>query len=132
MLVLTAEEYEANLNFRERGNGSSEIDVDPSAPRILVETPDVEGDVTAPVDVKVTFVAAEGSNIDLGSLKVRYGWFDITDRVLKWLEVTSAGMRGHIAAMKRGDYRIRVSISDDQDRTGKAEIKFRVQGTTDT
>lgn len=126
MLVLTDEEYEANLNYRERGVEIVGKRQDPEAPRIVVAEPDTGTDVVAPVYVAVRFEAAQNASIDINSLKVRYGWFDITKRVLESMDVTGDGISGQIGSMRNGKYAISISISDTLKRTSSARIEFRV------
>jgi hypothetical protein len=126
ILVLSADEFDANLSYRERGVELTRKPTDPLAPHIIIQTPDIGADVTPPVDVAVSFQPAEGATIDLDSLKVKYGWFDITQRVLETMEVTHQGIAGKIKGMRRGRYALRVSISDNLRRTSSTKIKFEV------
>lgn len=126
VLTLSADEFDANLSYRERGLEISRKPTDPLAPHIVVETPDIGADVAPPVDVMVSFRAAEGATIDLESLKVKYGWFDITKRVRETMEVTHQGIAGKIQGMRRGKYALKVSISDNLRRTSSTKIKFEV------
>lgn len=126
VLVLSADEFDANLSYRERGVELTSKRTDPLAPQIVIETPDLGADVAPPVDVAVRFQPAEGANIDLESLKVKYGWFDITRRVRETMEVTPNGIAGKITGMRRGKYSLRVSISDSQRRTSNTNIRFQV------
>lgn len=126
VLMLTDEEYEANLDFRERAVEILQKPSDPLAPRIVIDRPDVGSDVAVPVDVAVRFEAAGDSEIDLGTLRIRYGWFDITDRVLESMEVSPTGITGKIRGMRRGKYSLKLSISDTMRRESFARIEFQI------
>lgn len=129
VLVLTAEEFDANLNFRERSVEILPQAADPEGPRIVVVKPDIGSDVATPVDVAVQFEPAGDAEIDMGSLRIRYGWFDITQRVLDSMEVSGNGISGKITSMRNGKHTLKVSISDTLDRESKASIVFHVVGT---
>ncbi len=126
ILVLSAEEFDANLSFRERSVELTRKPTDPLAPKIVIEAPNIEAGVAPPITVAVTFQPAEGATIDLDSLKVKYGWFDITQRVRDTMEVTRDGIAGQINGMRLGKYALRVSISDNLRRTSSTKIKFEV------
>lgn len=126
VVLLTDEEYEANLSYRERSAEIVGKRQDPLAPRIVVARPDTGVDVVAPVDVIVRFEAAGDAVIDTDSLKVKYGWFDITKRVRESMNVSNDGISGKIRSMRNGRYTISVSISDTHRRTGSAKIEFRI------
>lgn len=125
-LMLTDEEFEANLDFRERAVEILQKPSDPLAPRIVVDRPDLASDVAVPVDVAVRFEAAGDSQIDLSTLRVRYGWFDVTDRVLESMQVSPSGITGKIRSMRRGKYSLKLSISDTMRRESFARIEFQV------
>lgn len=98
----------------------------PGAPRILISIPELGAVVTAPVPVRIRFVAESDARIIPGSLRVRYGPFDVTEKVRKKLVVSQDGIDGRIAEAVPGKYRFRMSISDTQNRTGEADLIFRV------
>ena len=126
MVVLTAEEFEANLNYRERGVDITAKPTDPLAPEIIIERPDVASEVAPPVDIAIRFEASEDAAIDLDSLKIRYGWFDITDRVLKAMDVSPEGIQGQIQSLKKGKYSLKISVRDTMRRKSDAKIVFRI------
>lgn len=126
MLVLTEEEFEANQTFRERGVDILRKATDPLAPEIVVDRPDVGADVAPPVDIVVRFRAADDAQIDLQTLKVKYGWFDITERVMETMEVSPEGINGKIQSMRRGKYSLKLTIKDTQERKSDAKIVFEV------
>lgn len=100
--------------------------VERGAPMIIVETPDPEGAVSTPFLVRVRFEPQDGATIALGTLKIKYGWFDVTEGVLQRMTVTGSGIIGQIDAIKPGNYSLKVSISDDRQRTGRAKLKFTI------
>jgi hypothetical protein len=126
MLVLTEQEFEANLDYLERGVDIFKRPGDPLAPQIYIDAPDVDVDVAPPVNISVRFEAADGATIDLNSLRVKYGWFDITKRVLESMQVSANGISGKIGSMRRGKYTLKVSISDTLERKSSAKIVFKV------
>ena len=126
ILVLTAEEFEANLSYRERAVDITKKPTDPLAPEIIIDRPDVAADVSPPVDVAIRFQASDDAAIDLNTLKIRYGWFDITDRVLKAMDVSHDGINGQIQSMKKGKYSLKITIRDTMKRKSDAKIVFQI------
>lgn len=126
LLVLTAEEFEANLSYRERGVDITKKPADPLAPEIIIERPDLASEVAPPVDVAIRFQASDDAAIDLDTLKIRYGWFDITDRVLKAMEVSADGIQGQIRSMQKGGYSLKISVRDTMRRKSDAKIVFQI------
>ena len=126
MVVLTAEEFEANLDYRERGVDITKKPSDPMAPEIIVDRPDVASDVAPPVDVAIRFRASDDAAIDLETLRIRYGWFDITERVLNAMEVSPEGIKGQIQSMKKGKYSLKISVRDTMRRKSDARIVFQI------
>lgn len=98
----------------------------PGAPRILISIPESDAEVTAPVPVRIRFVAESDARIITESLRVRYGPFDVTEKVRKKLVVSQDGIDGRIEEAIPGRYKFRMSISDTQNRTGEANLTFRV------
>ena len=126
MLILTDEEFDANLDYRERDANIFKKPTDPMAPQIILETPDLGAVVAPPIDVSIRFQSSEDATIDLDSLRVRYGWFDITKRVRKSMTVTSDGIAGQLKSMRRGKYTLKVTISDSKRRKSSAKIRFTI------
>lgn len=124
-LTITAEEFDAvqetgDDDFPTRGRA------DPAAPRITVEAPEPGSDVTTPFLVAVLFEPQEGAAIVVESLRVKYGLFDVTGRVTEYMSVDQSGITGRIDAVKPGGYKLRLSITDDRDRTGTATLRFQI------
>lgn len=130
MLQLTEEEFQANLDFRERSAALGGKTTNPSAPRIVVNKPDVDSDVAAPVEIEVRFEAADDASIELDTLRIHYGWFDITSRVLESMQVSPDGIEGRISSARLGRYSLRISVRDSKKREGKANIVFEIVAST--
>lgn len=98
----------------------------PGAPQILIAVPELGSAVTVPVPVSIRFVAEPDAQIVPDSLRVRYGPFDVTAKVRENLDVSKDGIDGQIEDAHAGKYKFRVAISDTQNRTSEADLKFRV------
>ena len=72
------------------------------------------------------FVSNDGATIDVDTLKIKYGWFNLTEEVRKRMIVTASGIEGRIDAVKPGNYKLKFSINDDKQRTGRTTMTFRV------
>ena len=99
---------------------------EPGSPRILVSLPELGSKVTVPVPVRIRFVAEPDAQILPETLRVRYGPIDITDRVRENLQVSPAGIDGRIDEALPGKYKFKLSVSDTRNRTGEADLRFRV------
>ena len=100
----------------------------PEAPLIEVVQPQVLSGVRPPVPVELRFVARPGSQIDPGTLKVRYGMMgiDLTDRIRKGASVTPDGLRADKVDIPNGDHRLTVRIADSGGHVGEKEIRIKV------
>ena len=101
-------------------------EVERGAPAIVVDTPTLDESVKPPFDVSIRFEANDDANINIDTLKIKYGFFDLTDEVIARMKVSATGISGPIDAVKPGRYKLKVSISDDKKRTGRALLVFRV------
>jgi hypothetical protein len=124
--LLVTEEQLRTLEALPEDEEISRGEPEPGAPRILVSTPGLGAEVTTPVPVRIRFVAEPDAEIRPDTLRVRYGPIDVTDKVLENLEVSPAGIDGRIDDALPGKYKFKVSISDTRNRTGEANLKFRV------
>jgi hypothetical protein len=95
------------------------------APAIVVDRPE-SLDVTMPVTVRVRFVPQENAEIVLKTLKVKVGLLNLTRRVRKRMRVTPEGIEGDIDASIHGTYTVKVSVADDQKRTGRSAFTINV------
>jgi hypothetical protein len=100
----------------------------PDAPLIEVVQPQVLSGVRPPFPVELRFVARAGSQIDPGTLKVRYGMMgiDLTDRIRKGATVTPDGLKAEKVEIPTGDHRLTVRIADSGGHVGEKEIRIKV------
>jgi hypothetical protein len=101
-------------------------EVERGAPAIVVDMPTLDESVKPPFDVSIRFLANDDANIVIDTLKIKYGFFDLTDEVIARMKVSATGISGPIDAVKPGRYKLKVLISDDKKRTGRALLVFRV------
>ncbi len=99
--------------------------VERGAPAIIVDRPE-SPDVAMPVTVRVRFVPQEDAEIVLKTLKVKVGLLNLTRRVRKRMTVTAEGIEGDIDTTIRGTYTVKVSVADDQKRTGRSAFTINV------
>ncbi len=125
-LMITAEQFDAvaaagpDVELPLRGQ------VERGAPVITIESPELNTDVRVPFQVQMRFTTNDGATIDLNTLKIKYGWFDLTEEVLERMVASTSGLEGQIDAVKPGKYKLKFSISDDKQRTGRKTMTFRV------
>lgn len=125
-LELTAQEFDANRDYVDSGGKFLTRSIETTSPKIIVDKPSLEKDVVLPVDIDVRFEAAADSPIDISSLRVKYGWFDITERAREFMEVSEQGITGKIDGFREGKYTIKLIIRDQKKRTAQTEISFNV------
>ena len=76
--------------------------------------------------IEVQFEPRDGAGIDLNSLQIKYKMFNLTKKVTERMQVTNSGISGEIDGIGPGKYKLKLSISDDRDRTAKADLSFEV------
>ena len=124
-LVITAEQYDAVTAAGDDGltlRGT----VEQGAPSIIVDIPAPDSEVTTPFQVLLRFEPNDDATINLDTLKIKYGWFDLTEEVLKEMTVTTVGIEGNIETVKPGKYKLKVSIEDSMQRIGKGLLTFNI------
>lgn len=99
---------------------------EPGAPEIVVVSPTAQGTIPTPMDIRLTFVPADGAQIDPDSLRILYGWLklDITDRVMKHAKFSTSELSASGADIPAGNHKIVIRVSDDKGRTGERTVKF--------
>lgn len=108
-------------------SGSFEIGrVTNTGPRIEVVEPKIEEGKKPPLKVIILFLAKEGQEIDLSTLKVeclKFVTIDLTDRVLPY--TTKQGINIENAKLPSGKHTLRLTIGDVQG--GMTQEVFNVQ-----
>jgi hypothetical protein len=99
---------------------------EPGAPSIIIENPPFGARVTTPFPVQLRFQAEDGTSIDLDSLKIKYKIFNLTKKVIERMSVTESGISGKLDDIGPGEYNLKLTISDNKNRTGKADLSFIV------
>lgn len=130
--LLTTREYQSELAARAAPGAEFVIrGADFNAPIITVVKPDAKGPITPPVDIDVRFQPAAGATVNIGSLKIMYGFLklDITDRILKapGVQVSPAGLRASGAKLPSGSHKLLIEVADNLGRTARQPIQFVVQ-----
>jgi hypothetical protein len=125
-LVITAEQFDEIAAAGPDDEPPLRGIVERGAPAIIVEKPDPDTGVRTPFQVQMRFRPIDDATIDLDTLKIKYGWFDLTEEVLKRMIVSTSGIEGQIDAIKPGKYKLKFSISDDKQRTGRTTLTFHV------
>ena len=123
-VLITEEEYAAVQAEQAHEEMDRGVRASPGAPTIIVERPDLGAKVVIPVDVRVRFIPEEGATINPDSLEVRYGMFDLTERLREMVKVTPEGIEGRVEKIPPGTYGLKVSVADDRGRRGRTVLKF--------
>ena len=130
--LLSPQEYQSELSARARpGAAFVARAADLNAPTITVMRPDHSQPIQPPVDIDVRFKAAEGATVNVGSLKVMYGWLglDITQRILgaPGVQVSASGLRASGAQLPSGSHKLVIQVADNYGRTGRQPLEFTVR-----
>lgn len=101
---------------------------DPQGPRIEVKAPSVSKPVNTPFNIEIMFSPQGDAEINPDTLRIKYGWIDVTDRVINSgkAEISPRGIKVQKAEIKEGDYDFTISIQDTKERVGTAQIKVKV------
>jgi hypothetical protein len=130
--LLSSGEYQSELAAR-AAPGATFVTrgADFSAPTITVVKPDHSAAIRPPVDIDVEFAPSQGSTVNVGSLKILYGFLklDITQRILKapGVQVSAAGLKASGAELPSGSHKLLIEISDNLGRVGRQVVEFTVQ-----
>jgi hypothetical protein len=126
VLVITPEEFDAVTAAGEEEEPPLRGRVERGAPVITVETPDPDSAVRPPFPVRINFEPQDDASIAMDTLTVKYGFFNVTDKVLEFMTVSPTGIVGHIDAVRPGNYKLKLSVSDDRQRTGRTTLSFHI------
>jgi hypothetical protein len=132
--LISTSEYSAEQSVRATAGPESAFVMkssDPNAPSITVQSPDRAAPIHPPVDIDVRFKAAEGSTIDLSTLKILYGLLklDVTRRLLDapGVQVSPAGLKASGARLPSGSHKLIIQLADNFKRTGSQLLEFTIQ-----
>lgn len=117
--------------FKEESGGAlpKAVPAPPSqsgAPVIEVLEPDPAKPIKSPVTIRIRFHAQAGARIIPTSFRAKYGWFDITDRLVAHAKVDATGIFAENAEIPAGQYKVTLQIADDQGRSATRALEFRV------
>jgi hypothetical protein len=130
--LLSPREYQSELSARSKpGAALVARAADLNAPTISVVKPDSGGAIQAPVDIDMRFQAAQGATVNIGTLKILYGFLglDITQRILTapGVQVSAAGLKADGARLPSGSHKLIVQVADNLGRTGRQPFEFTVR-----
>jgi hypothetical protein len=131
--LLSKREYQSELDKRAANPQAPLIlkGADFNAPVITVVSPDRSGPIKPPVDIDLEFKPAQGANVDIGSLKIFYGFLhlDITQRILQapGVQVSPAGLKANGARLPSGSHKLLIQVADNLGRTARQPLEFVVQ-----
>lgn len=96
---------------------------------ILKPEPVADLKVKAPFAIAVLFKAQSDAAIDPSTFKVMYGAlrFDITNRIVKFVKVTSAGFTLDNAQIPAGKHRLTLQVQDEKQRVAERELRVEVE-----
>lgn len=130
--LLSDQEYRSELTARTLpGAALVPRAADLNAPSITVVTPDSSAPIQPPVDIDLRFKPAAGATVNIGSLKILYGFLklDITQRILQapGVQVSAAGLTAKGARLPSGSHKLLIEISDNLGRGGSQLLEFTVK-----
>ncbi|MBV9696440.1 MAG: hypothetical protein JO005_05875 [Gammaproteobacteria bacterium] len=130
--LLSDQEYRSELTARGLPGATLVARAaDLNAPSITVVTPDSTAPIQPPVDIDVRFKPAAGASVNVGSLKILYGFLrlDITQRILSapGVQVTSAGLTAKGARLPSGSHKLLIQVADNLGRGASRLLEFTVK-----
>lgn len=131
--LISADERDAFSKAIESGEyiefEEKSLALDKTAPSIELLRPDADDKgLKSPLEIELRFEAYGDANIDLSTLKITYGWVNITKRIVEGAEVTESGIFAKNAKIPPGNYSIKVQISDSKKRSASRKFRFTVKG----
>lgn len=100
------------------------------APRIQVLEPALSGSALKnPLLIELRFAAEPDAEIDPASFRAFYGFLrlDVTERILKAVQVMKAGLRVDNAQIPAGSHRLFLRIVDSKGRVSETELRFSIE-----
>jgi hypothetical protein len=130
--LLSEQEYRSELKARALpGAALIPRAADLNAPSITVVRPDSSSPIQPPVDIEVRFQPAAGATVNVGSLKILYGFLklDITQRILQapGVQVSASGLTAKCARLPSGSHKLLIEVSDNLGRAGRQLLEFTVK-----
>lgn len=97
-------------------------------PTITLKRPDLVGPMRNPMSIELRFEAGPSSSIDMGSVRVTYGWLgiDITRRLLGHAVISTNGLSADDVEIPLGDHNVTVSVADTAGRVGTRTFRFSI------
>lgn len=88
-----------------------------------------DGKVSTPFPIQVRFVSTSDAKIIPGTFKVFYGAlkFDITDRLLNSIKISSDGFDLKDADIPKGKHRMILQIKDEKNRVAEKDLRISVE-----
>jgi hypothetical protein len=129
--LLSKREYQSELTARAAPHAQLVLkSADMDAPTITVVKPDKSGAIRPPVDIDVRFKPAQGATVNIGSLKIMYGFLklDITQRILTapGVKVSADGLTASGAKLPAGSHKLLIEVADNYGRTARQPVEFTV------
>jgi hypothetical protein len=130
--LLSKREYQSELGARAAPHAQLVLkSADMDAPTITVVKPDKSGAIQPPVDIDVRFKPAQGATVNIGSLKIMYGFLklDITQRILTapGVKVSADGLTANGARLPAGSHKLLIEVADNYGRTARQPVEFTVK-----
>jgi hypothetical protein len=130
--LLSKREYQSELAARAAPHAQLVLkSADMDAPTITVVKPDKSGAIQPPVDIDVRFKPAQGATVNIGSLKIMYGFLklDITQRILTapGVKVSADGLTANGAKLPAGSHKLLIEVADNYGRTARQPVEFTVK-----
>lgn len=130
--LLSDQEYKKELDARALpGAALVPRAADLNAPSITVVSPDSSAPLQPPVDIDVRFKPAAGATVNVGSLKILYGFLklDITQRILQapGVQVSASGLTAKGARLPSGSHKLLIEVTDNLGRAGRQLLEFTVK-----
>jgi len=131
--LLSTQEYQQEQSY-EASSPTTKLTpkaADFDAPTITVFKPDRSAPIQPPVDIDLRFQAAQGATVNVGTLKVMYGFLhlDITKRILNapGVQISPAGLSASGAQLPSGSHKLVIEVADNLGRTGRQPLEFTVK-----
>ena len=110
-----------------------QVNLSAAAPGIVFIAPEDGGTYTSPIGIDITFDAADGSVVDLDTLKVTVvsktaiGVFDIdiTEDVIAY--ATPEGIHAPEAEIPAGEHVVTIQVADSEQRVAKRHLSITVR-----
>lgn len=126
--LVTDDEFQRDLVTAEVLDNGRHLRGAATGPVIQLLAPSLGQSLISPLRIEIRFIPAEGSEVDVESIRVFYGRLrlDVTERILKHARIGKDGLLAERAELPNGSHRFFIRIADTLQRVAEREVSVTI------